>query len=203
MTDNTYQDGQDMMDIDFSEMNPGGRNRNLRGRGGDDREKLKKLVVYGAAALLCVVLLIIAFSLFSDGKSGKDSLSPLEARVKALEESVAHVQGMEEGLTTVQARQEALEKSLVKLEASLKSVKSDLHKISREVAHLRKGRVANEKTARQAHHRYHVVQKGESPYKVAKKYGISVEELFRLNHLTKKSVIYPGQKLVVGSAKKK
>ena len=203
MTDDTHQDGQEMMDIDFSEMNPGGRNRNLRGSESDDREKLKKLVVYGAAATLGVVLLIIAFFLFSDGKSGKDSLTPLEARVKALEESVARAQGMEESITAMQTRQEELQKSLVTVEASLKSVKSDLHKISREFVHLRKGRLAHKETAQQAHHRYHVVQKGESPYKVARRYGISVEELFRLNHLTKKSVIYPGQKLVVGSAGKK
>lgn len=43
----------------------------------------------------------------------------------------------------------------------------------------------------------HVVQPGDSLWKIATKYGISVEELVRLNHMTVTDAVYPGQKLVI------
>lgn len=44
---------------------------------------------------------------------------------------------------------------------------------------------------------YHIVQKGETLYKIAKIYNISVEELMKLNSLTKTTIIFAGQKLKV------
>ena len=43
----------------------------------------------------------------------------------------------------------------------------------------------------------HVVLKGETLYKIAKKYNISVKELLELNNLTETSTIFAGQKLKV------
>jgi len=43
----------------------------------------------------------------------------------------------------------------------------------------------------------HVVKAGEFPGKIARDYGMSVDELLRINNLTKNSVIRPGQKLTV------
>lgn len=46
---------------------------------------------------------------------------------------------------------------------------------------------------------YHTVQKGDSLWSIAGKYkGSSVDEIRRLNNLSAKAVIYPGQKLKVG-----
>ena len=42
---------------------------------------------------------------------------------------------------------------------------------------------------------YHIVQKGETLYRISKKYGISVEELRKLNNLSEDQPIYTGQKL--------
>jgi LysM repeat protein len=42
-----------------------------------------------------------------------------------------------------------------------------------------------------------VVRSGDSPYGIAQKYGISVAELRRLNNLSTKQLIYPGQKLLI------
>ena len=43
----------------------------------------------------------------------------------------------------------------------------------------------------------YVVQPGDSLWKIATKYGISVEELVRLNHMTETDPVYPGQELVI------
>jgi len=42
---------------------------------------------------------------------------------------------------------------------------------------------------------YHTVQKGETLYRISKQYGISVEELRKLNNLSEDQPIYTGQKL--------
>jgi LysM repeat protein len=46
------------------------------------------------------------------------------------------------------------------------------------------------------------VSAGESLYRIAQKYGITVDELLRLNSLKKNQAIYPGQKLLVAPAEK-
>ena len=48
-----------------------------------------------------------------------------------------------------------------------------------------------------ADYEYHVVRKGDTPARIAKKYGLSVSELKKLNHLTS-SKLKPGRKLIVG-----
>jgi len=45
--------------------------------------------------------------------------------------------------------------------------------------------------------RYHEVRPGESLYWIAQQYGISLDELCRLNYITPKQLIHPGQKLLV------
>ena len=47
------------------------------------------------------------------------------------------------------------------------------------------------------HKRIHVVRKGENLSFIAQKYGISLSKLIRLNGLSKKRVIHPGDRLVV------
>jgi LysM repeat protein len=46
----------------------------------------------------------------------------------------------------------------------------------------------------------HVVQAGQAPYTIAVVYGITTDELFKLNNLDSNSLIYPGQKLIIQAA---
>jgi LysM repeat protein len=45
--------------------------------------------------------------------------------------------------------------------------------------------------------RYHQVLAGETLYRISLKYGMTVEELRKLNNIAADSVIYVGQKLIV------
>jgi LysM repeat protein len=49
---------------------------------------------------------------------------------------------------------------------------------------------------------YHTVQKGETLYRISKKYGISTQKLQEMNNIDSKTTIYAGQKLVVGPVSK-
>ena len=48
--------------------------------------------------------------------------------------------------------------------------------------------------------RYHEVKKGETLYRISKQYGITVDELRRLNKLSPTQPIEVGQKLLVSKA---
>lgn len=50
---------------------------------------------------------------------------------------------------------------------------------------------------RKASHKVHEVEPGETLWNIAKRYGMSVEEIVRLNKLNPSETIYPGQKLLV------
>jgi LysM repeat protein len=213
MAEDTYQKGQDMMEMDFSDLNRGRSARNGRSEKKTfDPEKGKKFLVFGGA-MLCVVILIIVLILLAVDRSTKEPASPIQAQVKALEEKVARFEGIEQNIASVQGQQEALQKSIARLEDSQKSLGRDLRNVTQEIEQLKKGTAGmttqakkaepvRKQVASQTRGRYHVVQKGESLYKIAVKYGMSVRDLFRLNNLTSKSVIHPGQKLVITPAGK-
>ena len=59
--------------------------------------------------------------------------------------------------------------------------------------------LAGAKPTGQASKQYHEVQSGESLYLIATKYGLSVDELCRLNNINPRQIIRPGQKLLVTS----
>lgn len=45
--------------------------------------------------------------------------------------------------------------------------------------------------------KFHVVKKGDSLFKIAYRYGLSLSQLLKLNNLHKRSKIYPGDKLLI------
>ncbi|MCX8063894.1 MAG: LysM peptidoglycan-binding domain-containing protein [Candidatus Hydrogenedentes bacterium] len=48
----------------------------------------------------------------------------------------------------------------------------------------------------------HIVQKGDNPYTLSKKYGVPIEEILKANNLTSKSILQIGQKLTIPKARK-
>jgi LysM repeat protein len=208
MAEDNYEDGQDMMEIDFSGLNQGrkgGDHRSIRNH--SHPRTSKKALLFAGAALL-ITLVIIAIVLFAgNGSSGK-SIAAIQARLKALEEKVTRFSAIETNVTTVQQQEEALRQSVSGLQSSVKELKGTLDNVSREMTLLNKkmgttpGRTKGTMSKKKepmtkAHPSYHVVRKGESLYRIAKKYGISVNELYRLNNLSAKSTLHPGQKLMV------
>jgi len=43
----------------------------------------------------------------------------------------------------------------------------------------------------------HIVQRGDTPLAIAIAYGVSLSQIYALNNLTDKSLIYPNQKIIV------
>jgi LysM repeat protein len=62
---------------------------------------------------------------------------------------------------------------------------------------------APEKTTLQPKKGYHEVRRGETLFRISENYGLSLEQLCRLNQITPDTPIHPGQKLLVSPQKSK
>jgi RND family efflux transporter MFP subunit len=92
-----------------------------------------------------------------------------------------------------------LKKPTQKSEAS---AKGSLDGPSREASHVEEGAASpGAQPTALGKGRYHEVQKGDSLYLIATKYGLSVDELCRLNNMHPRQIIRPGQKLLVSPDK--
>jgi len=68
---------------------------------------------------------------------------------------------------------------------------------SKPVAETKAKSPAPTKPAASTEKQYHTVQKGDTLYRISKKYGISVEDLRKLNDLSGDQALRAGQKLQV------
>jgi uncharacterized lipoprotein YmbA len=78
--------------------------------------------------------------------------------------------------------------------------------IAGEIARMRKpvakaSRASEKEPLSQHKMLYHEVRRGDTLSRISKKYGVSVDEICRLNNTTKEKIIYPGQRLLIAPVK--
>ena len=153
------------------------------------------------------VLLIIALILICAGSifyfitnrpktTDTKALEPLASRMAALEQKVT---GIEAQITELQGKSNKGVTDpflLHQVEALGRKVEA-LEKRGQQPGVESKTRPAPPKPAVTSQKKYHTVQRGETLLKIGKKYGIAVEELRKLNNLSKGQSIKIGQKLLV------
>ena len=152
-------------------------------------------------AIVFLVLIIAGGILYFLGRQPVSSgVSPLQSKVIALEQRIV-----------------GLEKQIAELQGKIKTPAPDLallqrvDALSQKVEGLEKQKPSApepkakpstpQKPAASVEKKYHTVQKGETLYGISKKYGISVEELRKLNNLSKDPSLRTGQKLLVSSGR--
>jgi len=134
-----------------------------------------------------LVLLTVPFSNFAcTDERSREELNSIKPRLEQMEKRLAQLEGTTKKITRLEGEVRKLNKSVKILNRSL----------STEV----KGKSIQKKTVSPIKKAHHVVRRGESLYKIAKRYGLTVSELCRLNQITPKTVIRPGQKLIVSKA---
>ena len=138
-----------------------------------------------ALGFLAVMVLLLAvvspLLLGCDNGESKEELSFINTRLDQVEERLnRHGE--------VEARFALLEGTGQKIA----HLGSQIEKLERSISEINK-LVA----ARTEEEQYHEVRQGDSLFKIAQKHGITVEELCFLNKITAKTVIRPGQTLIV------
>jgi len=172
----------------------------------NSKPKRKIMVLWGGVIILFIALVALLFG--GGGHVATEKLSSVEPRINRIEERLDRLEGMYERIVRLEKQEQNLKKSIANVDRSGQSLAKRLENVSQEVKTLRKSptpgavkkeasRADTKKGTAEAKTRYHVVRSGDSPYGIAQKYGISVEELRRLNNLNTKELIYPGQKLLI------
>jgi LysM repeat protein len=113
----------------------------------------------------------------------------LEQNISGLEQRLAELQGK---MSTSGSDPILLQR----VDALAKKVES-MEKQKRPTAESKSKPSTPSKPAMSAEKRYHTVSKGETLYRISKKYGISLAELRKLNNLSGDQQLRIGQKLLV------
>jgi LysM repeat protein len=167
-----------------------------KGRGirTDDTKRLPVLLII--ALILIFTGGILYFITNRPKATDTKALEPLASKIAALEQKVA---GLEAQVTELQGKSTkgATDPFLLRQVETLTKKVEALEKREQQPGVESKTRPVPPKPAVTSQKKYHTVQKGETLLKIGKKYGIAVEELRKLNNLTKDQSIKIGQKLLV------
>ena len=152
--------------------------RPARRRRGDSDDNKRLPILLGVILVLILLGGIVYF--LGKGTSGNEP-SPVELKVMALEQKIA-----------------VLEKQIGELQEKSTASRPAPVAVQKPVAPVAP---VSPKPAASPEKRYHTVQKGETLSGVGAKYGISVEELRKLNNLPANKSIRVGQKLLVSNGR--
>ena len=157
----------------------------------------------GNSKSLRIVLIILLILIFAGGiiyflsKGLTDGgASLLQVKVTALEQKVA---GLEQQLAELQGKisTSGPDRALLQRMDSLAQKVESLEKLKQPTAESKAKPSPSSKPAVSTEKQSHTVQKGETLYRISKKYGISLEELRKLNNLSADQPLRTGQKLLV------
>ena len=163
----------------------------------------KGTILIALGALLVFILILVLFFRDNKGPSSED-LAALQSRISQLDERLGHIEGLTARMDRLDKESEGARQSLEKIEEMLKDLKGEISENSRKYKALAKkegssGQAPGSSDSSVPSKRYHTVRQGDTLYGIAKKYGLTINDLRRLNKdLAKNRPIVPGQKLLVG-----
>lgn len=167
----------------------------------------RKILILGGAGILLLVILIALFSGGSSELSRKD-LTVISTRIDLLEKRLTRLEEAELRIATLQNQGKRLQQSMGEMDRSIESLTQRIDTLTQKPELREKGTAAvtkgtqappviTGKPVSPVKRRFHEVRSGENLYRIALKYGLSVDELCRLNNITPSQAIHPGQKLIV------
>ena len=168
-----------------------------------------KILLFGGAGLLVLIVLVLLLFIGGNGDS-KEDLSLIQTRLTLLEARIKNTEALGDRIQQIEEQQMGVRQSLLKADRSIRSLKGDLTQLTEAFENSRKKTTAvapkaevkqpaQEETISQPEKGYHVVSRGETLYRISKKYGIPVAKLRRLNNMDPSALIHPGQKLLIAS----
>lgn len=174
----------------------------------EDPKRGRKAVYFFVAAGLGLLILVLAFVMLGNGSGRQETASRLSLIEKRLDDmefrlgnlvqnttAASDVVSLQKAGEDLSRRFDTLEK---KLEGRLNQMNAALIKLEKQPPVVApKPPKPAPKAPAQAKTRMHTVQKGETLYKISRKYGMRVEALRELNGIGKDFKIYPGQKIKV------
>jgi uncharacterized coiled-coil protein SlyX len=178
-----------------------------RGKAPRVRQSQRKVLILGGVGALLLIVLFAIFFVYGNEFSTEES-STIQARVKQLEARLSSLEGMEDRIVFLDKQEKELLDYVSETDKSGRYLADRLDVLSEEIDRLEKrigSAPAKTETSLTSQRKpfpltkghYHEVRLGDSLYRIAQRYGTSVEELCRLNNIIPDQVIYPGQRLLV------
>ncbi|HUU40624.1 MAG TPA: LysM domain-containing protein [Desulfatiglandales bacterium] len=184
------------------------KSKNIRHRKAPrDPKRQRKFLILGGAGII-ILIAVFAVSFRNGNRFSEDALNLIQVRFSGLQEKLNHIEAMKKRIALLEEQERGLQQSVSKLGRSGRSLRGGLDILTQKMDQLQrripsastKNKTPNanrNKPAFYAKGRYHNVGSGDSLYRIAKMYGISVDELCRLNQITPNQVIRPGQKPLI------
>ena len=172
------------------------------------KPKRNVLILGGAGILLVLVIVLVALFSGNGNEPSANNLLAIQARLDQLEKRIKHLEGMEGKLVFLEKQVKQPLHRGAETERAGSSLTEQLEKLSKRLDRLEKRMVPvpakaeapltpQEKPSPPKKGRYHEVRSGDTLYRIAGKYGITIDELCRLNNISPRHIIYPGQRLLV------
>jgi LysM repeat protein len=168
----------------------------------------KTLILIGAGILFFIIL--IALLSGDNSELLKKDIAAISKRVDLLEKRLIRLEEAELRIAALQKQGNTLQQSLGEADRSIKSLTQRVDSLTqsfearaKETPSVTKEIEASADKKRKAvspdKRSVHEVRRGDSLYRIALKYGLTVDELCKLNNIKPNQAIYPGQKLFVTS----
>jgi LysM repeat protein len=177
---------------------------------GSNSPKISEKIPLSKLGIVFLILLFLLILFYSGKKMARfdNRINALENRVKSVEEKDQKLDAMGYGMAKIGEQSQSVEQLKARLDHSEKTLTSRMDEISKDFEKLKQQtleagirKAKPSKTAKisknTAKHRYHIVKPGETLYTIARRYGVTVKELKKINTLSGGGVIHPGQKLMI------
>jgi len=176
-------------------------------RASSDTKRQRKILFIAIVCILLAVALFVGSFRLGNRYSDK-SLSTIWDSIVQLGKRQQELERMENRIALLEKLQRGLSEQVSRLDGSAKSTREQLEKLTQEIALLQQRigpdaakegatRGIREKPPSGGKGHYYEVCPGDSLYTISQKYGISVDELCRFNHINPDQVIRPGQKIII------
>ena len=167
------------------------------------KKSQKQFLVFVAVAVL--ILITASALLFkAHDRAVKVDINTVHLKLTTLEMGVSRLEDEVKELRQFVSKQKESEtRHTPQIEALSKRMDRLENKIAAVAPRPQPSTPAPEKTPPKAKAKYHEVRPGETLFRISKDYGLSLEQLCRLNQITPETPIQPGQKLLISPQKPK
>ena len=161
------------------------------------KKSQKQFLVFASVAVL-ILILASALLFKAHDRAVKVEINTVHLKLTTLEMGVSRLEEeVNELRQFVSERKESETRPTPKIDALSRRMDRLENKVAAVDQRPQPSRPAPEKTTPQAKAKYHEVRRGETLFRISKDYGLSLEQLCRLNQITPQTPIQPGQKLLV------
>ena len=149
------------------------------------------IILIGAIVILSLIIQWAA------GSRKSQEYKKVMARLEALENRVTSLENKLQSASQILSEISKLKSQVGGLETSINALSKRVDRLSNQTKLAKKKSVSSGHKAGAT--RKHVVRRGETLFGIAKKYGVDINAIRTANGLNTKSVLHPGQTLVIPS----